>query len=89
MRQIFNGYFYKAAMGAGLLVLIGLVAANIWLWQSDDGSGTASGPGQESSSGSDLPGLPSRGASPNSSAAGAAVSEGDSSGGSSGSKRFT
>ena len=36
MKQLLNGYFYKIALGVGVLVLVVLVAADIWLWQTDD-----------------------------------------------------
>lgn len=68
MRQFVNGNLYKVAIGVGLLVLVVLVAANIWLWQSDD-SGPASGASQGSSSGSDVPGFPNRSGDTNSSSA--------------------
>ena len=69
VKRFFNGYFYKAAMGVGILVLVGLVAADIWLWQSDNDSRPASGAGQGASSGSDVPGLPTPGGDSNSSGA--------------------
>ena len=73
MKRFFNGYFYKAAIGIGLVVLVGLIAADIWLWQSDDDSSSSSGSGQGTSTESNVPGLPSRGGDANSS--GATVSD--------------
>ncbi len=60
MRQIVNGYFYKIAIGVGLVVLVGLVAADIWLWQSDDNSGSGATSDQETPGGTTVPGLPTR-----------------------------
>ena len=58
MKQLVNGYFYKVAIGIAVVVLVGLIAADIWLWQSDDGS---EGDGQGTSSEQTVPGLPNRG----------------------------
>ena len=60
MPHLIKAYLYKAALGAGILVLIGLVAADIWLWQSDDGSGQTEGAGRDAQDGFQVPGLPSR-----------------------------
>ena len=60
-------------MGAGLLLLVGLVAADIWLWQSGGDSDAVSGTGKDSSGESALPGFPSPGVSSPSS--GASVSD--------------
>lgn len=60
MGNILNGYFYKVAVGAGLLILIGLISADIWLWQRDDGSGQGAGAGQGAQEGFQVPGLPAR-----------------------------
>ena len=68
MKQFVNGYFYKVAIGVGLLVLVGLVAADIWLWQSDDDSPVA---GQSATTESDVPGFPTRSGDSNSSNASA------------------
>ena len=65
---------YKAALAAGILVLIGLVAANIWLWQSDDGSGQTAGSGQGAQDDFQAPGLPGQ----NASESGGGTSSGDS-----------
>ncbi|MCH8988690.1 MAG: hypothetical protein IIA92_07770 [Chloroflexi bacterium] len=60
MRNILSGYFYKVAVGAGLLILIGLISADIWLWQRDDGSGQGAGAGQGAQDGFEAPGFPAR-----------------------------
>ena len=60
MKEFVNGYLLKIVVGVGLVVLVGLVAANIWLWQSGEDSEPPSGAGQGASSGSNVPGLPSR-----------------------------
>lgn len=63
MRQVVKSDFYKVAIGVGLLVLVGLVATDIWLWQSDDNSTV----GQGSSNESALPGFPTNSGDPTSS----------------------
>ena len=60
MRHFLNAYLYKVAVGVGILVLIGLVSADIWLWQRDDGPGQAAGAGQGAQDGFEAPGLPAR-----------------------------
>lgn len=56
MKQFLNGYFYKLAVGIGVLVLVVLVAADIWLWQTDDDPVVSQGTQNETT----VPGLPSR-----------------------------
>lgn len=63
-----TGYFYKVAIGVGLLALVGLVAVDIWLWQNDDDSSEV---GQGSTNESNLPGLPVPGGDTNASSASA------------------
>ena len=60
MRHFLSAYLNKVAVGAGILILIGLVSADIWLWQRDDGSGQAAGAGQGAQDGFEVPGLPAR-----------------------------
>ena len=62
MRHFLSAYLYKVAVGAGLLILIGLISADIWLWQRDDGSGQEAGAGQGAQDGFEAPGLPARNA---------------------------
>ena len=59
MSNILSGDRYKVAVGLALLLLVALIAADIWLWQGDDDSGTGLGPGQGVSDGTAVPGLPS------------------------------
>ena len=59
MRNILGGNLYRVIVVAGILLLIGLISADIWLWQRDDGSGQ-SGTGQGAQEGLELPGLPAR-----------------------------
>jgi hypothetical protein len=61
VNQFFSGYMFKVAMSVGIIVLVGLVAADIWLWQSDDDSPSTSDTNQNPPSGSNLPGLPTQG----------------------------
>jgi cytoskeletal protein RodZ len=56
VKQFLNGYFYKIALGVGVLVLVVLVAADIWLWQSDDAPVVTQGTSNETN----VPGFPSR-----------------------------
>ena len=60
VRHFLRAYLYKVAVVAGLLILIALVSADIWLWQRDDGSGQAAGAGQGAQESFQVPGLPSR-----------------------------
>lgn len=60
MRNIPSGYFYRVIVVVGILLLAGLVSADIWLWQRDDGSRQAAGAGQGPLEGFEAPGLPAR-----------------------------
>ena len=60
MRHFLSAYLYRVAVWAGMLILIGLISADIWLWQRGDGSGRASGAGQGAQDGFEAPGFPAR-----------------------------
>ena len=60
MKNFLNAYLYKAAVVAGLLILIGLISADIWLWQRGNGPGQAAETGQGAQDSFEAPGLPAR-----------------------------
>ena len=60
MKGVFRGYFYRGIVVVGILLLAGLISADIWLWQSDDGSGQAAGTSPGTEDRFVLPGLPAR-----------------------------
>ena len=59
MRNILSGGRYKAVVVAGVLVLIVLIAADIWLWQTGDDPGRSQEINQGASGATAVPGLPS------------------------------
>ncbi|MCZ6892013.1 MAG: hypothetical protein O7F09_05810 [Chloroflexi bacterium] len=64
MRPFLSGYLYKVALGAGMLALIGLISADLWLWQRDDRPAPALGASEAAprqlQTGVEVPGLPAR-----------------------------
>ena len=59
MRNILSGGRYKAVVVAGVLVLIVLIAADIWLWQTGDDPDRSQEINQGAAGATAVPGLPS------------------------------
>ena len=60
MRHFLRAYLYKLVAGTAIIFLIGLISADIWLWQGDDGSSRPAGAGPGTQDGNGVPGLPAR-----------------------------
>jgi len=59
VRNILSGGRYKVVVAAGVLVLIVLIAADIWLWQTGDDPDRSQEINQGASGATAVPGLPS------------------------------